>query len=88
MEAKNSLIRDGRERLGISQTKAAEMLGVSRPYYNRLEQGHESPSLPLASEIVQLYSLKVSPLDLVGDGRREFWRQAGKALLLSQGIAS
>lgn len=44
--------RQQRERLGISQEKLSERIGISPMYYSSLERGVRSPSLDLFVKIV------------------------------------
>ena len=46
-------IREGRDRLGMSQEALAERLGVSRSHYAQIESGDKNPSLKLSLKIKQ-----------------------------------
>ena len=47
---------------GISQTRLAGMLGVSRSYLSQVENGRKQPSLPLLRQVSQALSI---PLPLL-----------------------
>lgn len=47
-------MKEGRERLGISQKELAEMVGVSRQTIFALEHGKYNPSLGLARKVTKI----------------------------------
>lgn len=48
-----SLIRDGRERAGLSQTELARRAGVTQPVVSEYETGRRQPSLPMLLKLVE-----------------------------------
>ncbi len=56
------LVKELRDKLIISQTELAEMLGVSFASVNRWEKGHHEPTIKVKRKIVQLCRKnKISP---------------------------
>lgn len=50
-EAFGKYIKNARVRRGISQSEVAEKLGVSQPYYSRIESGQRDVDLAVAFNI-------------------------------------
>lgn len=55
-------IPDERARLGWSQQRLADELGVSRQTVISLEKGRYDPSLPLAFRIADLFELSIEQI--------------------------
>ncbi|MBR4430253.1 MAG: helix-turn-helix transcriptional regulator [Clostridiales bacterium] len=51
-----------RHDLGITQSEAAELIGVSQPAYQRYEAGSRSPSIQIAREIANAFNTSVDYL--------------------------
>ena len=49
------LVREGREREGLSQAKLAEQLGVDHSYVNRIEGGERTPGTELLITLARRY---------------------------------
>lgn len=54
-----------RENIGMTQTRMAELLGISRSYYSLIENGMRNPDYGLAKRIAKI--LKVSPSSIFFD---------------------
>lgn len=63
------LIRETRNKAGLSQEKLAFMAGISRNYVSDLENDKSSPSLDMFFRLCD--ALKVSPTDLVAKLERK-----------------
>ena len=55
-------MREGRQRMGWTQMRAAKTLGVSQPYLSLLEKGSRQPSPALARRCVEVYGLSATAL--------------------------
>ena len=67
---KRKILVDQRKTLKASQLETAEMLGISRTFYNQIENGTRNPGLSLALEISKLFGIPVEKLfskDATGD---------------------
>ena len=51
-----------RRKLGLSQTEAAEKIGVSQPAYQRYEAGARTPSVQVVKEIAKAFNVSVDYL--------------------------
>ena len=51
-----NLVNDSRQRLGWSQQRLADELGVSRQTIISIERGRFDPSLPLASRLAAVFN--------------------------------
>ena len=51
-----------REQMGITQSEAAKMIGVSQPAYQRYEAGLRTPSIQITKEIAKAFNVSVSYL--------------------------
>ena len=60
----NNLLRELREREGLSQGELAQRLEVSRQTVNALETGKYDPSLPLAFRIARLFGTRIEDVFL------------------------
>lgn len=54
-----NMIRDGRERLHLTQEEIADKLQVNLTHYGNIERGTGNPSLPLFIEIMKILNLSV-----------------------------
>lgn len=60
---KRQILIDTRESvLKKSQLEIAEILGISRTFYNQIENGTRNPSLSLAMDISKLFDIPVEVL--------------------------
>lgn len=57
-----------RQKLGITQSEAAERIGVSQPAYQRYEAGVRIPSIQVVKEMAKVFS--VSEAYLTGDSEQ------------------
>ena len=57
-----------RQKLGLTQTEAAERIGVSQPAYQRYEAGVRTPSIQVVKEMAKAFS--VSEAYLTGDSEQ------------------
>jgi len=57
-----ALIYERENTLKVSQLEVAEMLGISRTFYNQIENGTRNPGLALAMEISKLFGVPVEKL--------------------------
>jgi transcriptional regulator with XRE-family HTH domain len=60
-----------REEKKITQTDLAEKLGLNRSYFNTIEKGKRTPSLPVLKEIADI--LEVSIDSLLGRDDKNFY---------------
>ena len=59
-------LKDYRKAQKLTQTEAAEKLGVTRQYIGALESGDRKPSLTLLKDMAKLYGVKITKLiDLI-----------------------
>ena len=54
------LIRQAREKLGISQKDAARLLGIKEATYKSIEEGKIKPDLNLAKKIEKAFNIKIT----------------------------
>ena len=54
------LIREARQRKGLTQSQVAKMAGTQTSYYAKIEQGDKIPSLPMLEKIVVALDSKSS----------------------------
>ena len=57
-----NVVRDQRERQGVSQGALGQALGVSRQTINAIETGRYLPSLPLAFALARHFGARVEEL--------------------------
>lgn len=57
-----NILKRTRESRGMSQEQFAEMCGISRAYYGRLERGEHSTTLKLCKRISDALGISVSDL--------------------------
>jgi transcriptional regulator with XRE-family HTH domain len=55
--------RSARIACGLSQSEAAETLGITSPYLSMIEHGHKTPSPELVRRMAELY--RVQPVTFV-----------------------
>ncbi len=55
-------IKTVREQRGLSQAKAARLVGSTQPQMSRIEHGTELPSLPIAASLAAIYGVPVEQL--------------------------
>lgn len=58
----NSLVKDYRSELGLTQRELANMAGVSRQSIISIERGRFVPSLPLALKLAKILGCKTDTL--------------------------
>ena len=58
----NELLREARLALGISQKTVAELLGITRPIYNQIEQGKILPKYEDLPKLAKLLKLDLKEL--------------------------
>ena len=56
------VLRRLRKKRGISQERAAELVGLSRQYLTRFEGGHHTPSSYLLAQFADAYSVPLTEL--------------------------
>ena len=59
-----------RKAASLTQEKAAEAIGISYPFYVRLENGHSAPSLETVIKITELFDIPMDFLFKDGGWRR------------------
>ncbi len=62
-----TLIKDYRTRLGLTQEKLAELVGVRRETIIYLEQGKYNPSLRLAHDVARILHGQIEDIFLFDD---------------------
>ncbi len=62
-----TLIKDYRARLGLTQEKLAELVGVRRETIIYLEQGKYNPSLRLAHDVARILHGRIEDIFLFDD---------------------
>ncbi|HEX9744192.1 MAG TPA: helix-turn-helix transcriptional regulator [bacterium] len=62
---------------GISQTKLADELGISRAYLSQVENGHNDPGLQLLRKISSYFEI---PLSLLVADEDEYYPEISKGL--------
>lgn len=55
-------IKERRKLLGLSQTQAADRLGLKQSYYSRVERGRENPTIGVFERLSDLYNAEVDEL--------------------------
>lgn len=55
------IIRNAREKRGLSQYKLAKMVGITQSFMNEIESGKKSPSIEVFFRICQALDIKVFP---------------------------
>lgn len=53
------LIRE-RQLLGLTQSEVAENVGISRVYYNQIENGERNPSGTVAYKLANFYDIEMA----------------------------
>ncbi|MCG7332838.1 helix-turn-helix transcriptional regulator [Salinicoccus roseus] len=66
MPLKNN-VAEHRKKMGYSQDRLAEKLGVSRQTIISIEKGRYNPSLPLAMILAELFKVRVEQIFLLED---------------------
>lgn len=57
------LVKEQRQKLGLTQAQMAERLGVSRPVYTQIETGRYEPGL---NQIIRIAAaLRITPQELI-----------------------
>jgi DNA-binding XRE family transcriptional regulator len=56
------LIREQRELLEITQTKMAQLLGIARINYRKIETGEHNPSIDTLRKLVHILELNKRPV--------------------------
>lgn len=64
-----NLVHDSRQRLGWSQQRLADELGVSRQTIISIERGRFDPSLPLAFRLAAVFNCTIEELFFPDDQR-------------------
>ena len=60
--AKNIKLEKRRLQMNLTQEEVAKLVGVSRPFYSMIENGHKVPSLPTAKKIAKVLRSGVDAL--------------------------
>ncbi|WP_275431617.1 helix-turn-helix transcriptional regulator [Salinicoccus roseus] len=60
-------VAEHRKKMGYSQDRLAEKLGVSRQTIISIEKGRYNPSLPLAMILAELFKVRVEQIFLLED---------------------
>jgi len=47
-------LKEYRKKTGLSQQKLAKLVGISKPYYNQLENGSRRFNLPVAKKVASI----------------------------------
>ena len=55
------IIRNAREKRGLSQYKLAKMVGITQSFMNEIESGKKSPSIEVFFRICPALDIKVFP---------------------------
>jgi len=55
------VIRNTREKKGLSQYKLAKMVGITQSFMNEIESGKKSPSIEVFFRICEALDIKVFP---------------------------
>jgi transcriptional regulator with XRE-family HTH domain len=55
------IIYETRMRTGLTQAEFARMIGISQPYYSRIERGDVQPGIELVEKMMFRLNLKVVP---------------------------
>ncbi|CAM2756898.1 putative transcriptional regulator [Salinicoccus roseus] len=66
MPLKNN-VAEHRKKMGYSQDRLAEKLGVSRQTIISIEKGRYNPSLPLAMILAELFKVRVEQIFFLED---------------------
>lgn len=70
MSAVGHLIGVSRERMGLTQTKAAKLLGVSTVFYHRIEKGVAALPVKRIDRLAEI--LQISPEEIRAAMRKDF----------------
>lgn len=57
---KREWLISSRKKLNLSQAQVAKMLGISRSFYNQIENGERNPSGKVALRIANFYDLDMA----------------------------
>ena len=55
------VIRNAREKKGLTQYKLAKMVGITQSFMNEIESGKKSPSIEVFFRICEALEIKVFP---------------------------
>lgn len=55
------VIRNAREKKGLTQYKLAKMVGITQSFMNEIESGKKSPSIEVFFRICEALDIKVFP---------------------------
>lgn len=55
------VVRNAREKKGLSQYKLAKMVGITQSFMNEIESGKKSPSIEVFFRICEALDIKVFP---------------------------
>jgi len=61
MKDYREIIRNKREKLGLSQYKLAKMVGITQSFMNEIESGKKSPSIEVFFRICEALEIRVFP---------------------------
>lgn len=61
MEDYRHVIRNKREKLGLSQYKLAKNIGITQSFMNEIESGKKSPSIEVFFRICEALEIRVFP---------------------------
>lgn len=51
-----------REKLGLNQSEAADGAGISRSYYNEIENGERVPSYRMTHKLARFYGVRIDQI--------------------------
>lgn len=54
--------RQLRERMGLTQSEAADGAGISRSYYNEIENGERVPSYRMAHKLASFFEVRIDQI--------------------------
>ena len=65
MEDYRKVIRNKREKIGWSQYKLAQVVGITQSFMNEIESGKKSPSIDVLFRICEALEIQVFPEEKV-----------------------
>ena len=60
MKSKRNKLIDARKEMEFTQEKVAEILGISRSFYNQIENGYRNPRHETSKKMVLLFGLDIN----------------------------
>ena len=61
MKDYRTVIREKREKLGLSQYRLAKQVGITQSFMNEIESGKKSPSMEVFLRLCQALDIKLFP---------------------------